>query len=110
MHGEDIFHGAIEPETILIAEDGHLVLAGFEQSSLVKSSQTDHGSGCLESGQVQIAIRAPELILGWGCDCKTDMWGVGLVLSFLLSGMVRHLVSPSYHSPHHIGKLAPIHR
>ncbi len=97
LHRENILHGGIQPENILIANDGHILLTGFERSIFMEPSRA--GARRLEpveSAGSPTILQAPEVILGWGCDRKADLWGFGLVLCYMLSGMVRSLIFPSY--------------
>lgn len=80
----------MRPENVLLADDGHIVLTGFEQSRFTEpTNPLDCLSGFPTNEMSHLILQAPEVVLGWRYNFKTDLWSYGLLLFYMLSGLVR---------------------
>ncbi|KAI0358828.1 kinase-like protein, partial [Trametes cingulata] len=86
LHGLGIVHAGLKPESVLIAEDGHIIISDFDNASFL----CDDAERCLTTRQKPALESqeyvAPELILGWEHDYAVDWWSFGLVLFWLSTG------------------------
>lgn len=108
LHSQDVVHGDIKPDNLLLTKDGHIKISDFGVSirrpgSLSPSPvQSDHSAGEELSegslfgharygrGQGTPAFQPPEVISGQmkfsACGERLDLWAAGLVLYILTAG------------------------
>lgn len=98
LHASGITHRTVRPDHILIDADGHIVLTGFADATVVgiasprdffgtRQSPLQHGSFAYNTPDLD-EWSAPELILNWSHDSAVDSWGFGMVLYFMITGQV----------------------
>ncbi|KAI0369900.1 kinase-like protein [Pilatotrama ljubarskyi] len=86
LHALGIVHAQLMPESILVAEDGHILISDFDDASFLSDDAerllvAQHRPS-LDSQE----YLAPELILGWEYDYAVDWWSFGLVVFWILTG------------------------
>jgi 3-phosphoinositide dependent protein kinase-1 len=82
LHKNNVLHRDIRPENILISDQGHIILAGFGRSTkLGKEVEFDRGSfvGLPE-------YRSPEAVESENVGKASDIWGMGCVVYYMLTG------------------------
>ena len=89
LHECGIVHANLSPSSIVVGEDGHILISEFGDARLLRDgarSGRDHAAD--RSGEQEMAYRAPELVLGWDHDYAVDWWSFGLVLHWICTGRV----------------------
>ncbi|KAF5311908.1 hypothetical protein D9619_003623 [Psilocybe cf. subviscida] len=88
LHSNGIVHRNVEPRTVLINNDGHIVLTDFSYAGyLSQATTTNHRVVDFSRAEkASVAYHAPELLLGWAHDAAVDCWSFGAVFYFLLFG------------------------
>lgn len=84
LHSLNIVHRDVKADNIMIAQDGHIVLAGFECAKKLEDP-TDCGTTSNCGTQ---EYQAPEMIMGWKYDFAVDCWGFGIFLCMMHFGQV----------------------
>ncbi|KAI8983255.1 kinase-like domain-containing protein [Trametes punicea] len=85
LHAHGIVHTSLRPENVLIGEDGHLLISGFDDAVFLYD---DAERPLLIRGRQSAGnqeYQAPELILGWEYDYAVDWWSFGLVLFWMMT-------------------------
>eukprot|EP00928_Gymnodinium_smaydae_P097803 TRINITY_DN8943_c1_g1_i1.p1 TRINITY_DN8943_c1_g1~~TRINITY_DN8943_c1_g1_i1.p1 ORF type:complete len:389 (-),score=22.26 TRINITY_DN8943_c1_g1_i1:324-1490(-) len=81
LHRHLIMHRDIKPANVVLASDGRAVLIDMglcvHKSEIAKRKKRSGTPGFI----------APEIILGYGCHFKSDVFGCGALLYFIASGM-----------------------
>src|SRR6266481_4905993 len=82
-HEHAVLHGSLSVDCIFIRLDGHLVVADFGVRSLVELQQQDTQRGLLDEWSME---SAPEQLLGKPAGPTTDVYALGAVIYYLLTG------------------------
>jgi eukaryotic-like serine/threonine-protein kinase len=85
-HSQGVVHRDVKPANILITEDGHAKIADF---GIAKMNLSHHTVAGRVLGTP--AYMAPEQLVGEGCDGRSDLFSLGVVLYAMVTG----------HSPFH---------
>jgi serine/threonine protein kinase len=80
-HAQGVVHRDIKPSNILLTPDGHAKIADFGIAKLNQTQLTQHGR-ILGSP----AYMAPEQLSDEGGDARSDLFSLGVVLYFVLTG------------------------
>jgi serine/threonine protein kinase len=84
IHRAGYVHRDVKPPNVLIDDDGHVYLSDFGLAKAALASQgpttADHWVGTLD-------YVAPEQIRGAAVDARTDVYALGGVLNFMLTGL-----------------------
>ncbi len=80
-HAQGVVHRDIKPSNILVTTDGHVKIADFGIAKLNQTHLTQHGR-VLGSP----AYMAPEQLSDEGGDARSDLFSLGVVLYFMLTG------------------------
>ncbi|MGB2738934.1 MAG: serine/threonine-protein kinase [Cognaticolwellia sp.] len=91
LHNLQIYHGDLKPHNIIINDQGHLVLIDLGLSK--KFEQFDENDNNKEQVLVSEEIKgysknwsAPEQISGHPCKAMSDVYSLGAILFYLLTG------------------------
>ena len=80
-HAQGVVHRDIKPANILVTPDGHAKIADFGIAKFNQTQLTQHGR-VLGSP----AYMAPEQLSDEGGDARSDLFSLGVVLYFMLTG------------------------
>jgi len=83
IHKRDVIHRDIKPENIMVAEDGHLVLADFGIARRLEKGD-DSPSSCVGTPE----YCAPEVFLEKPYGLEIDLWAFGVTLYEMLGHQV----------------------
>lgn len=86
LHEHGIVHQMVRPDTVLVRNDGRGWVLGWPVHCVRAGSSDKHPSG-LDQRPLALEGAAPEAYSGASTiECSVDMYGVGLVLYWLLAG------------------------
>ena len=82
IHNHNIIYRDLKPENILLDETGHIKVCDFNlaKAGMTKNKRADSFCG-------SPMYFSPELLLGKGLDYKCDIYGIGLLIYELVTGM-----------------------
>ncbi|KAJ3996091.1 kinase-like domain-containing protein [Lentinula boryana] len=86
LHDADIEHCDINPAKLMIGDDGHLVLTGFEAARNHGNGSSDFDQNRDQRTPRDCEYRAPEILLRWEHDSLVDCWGLGCLMYFMTYG------------------------
>lgn len=81
LHTNNITHGNIKPNNVLLSEDGHYYLTDYCKNMLYQTSN-DH----VAVNMINASYCCPELLKNIECDISGDIWSLGCVIYYLLTG------------------------
>ena len=81
-HGQGVIHRDVKPDNILLESSGRVLVADFGIAGVVA------GAGALKSGEIigTPEFMSPEQALGEVVDARSDLYSLGIVGYFALSG------------------------
>ncbi len=88
IHSHNIIYRDLKPENILLDETGHIRVCDFNlaKDGMTKNKRADSFCG-------SPMYFSPEMLLGKGVDYKCDIYGIGLLMYELVTGV------PAYNAP-----------
>jgi serine/threonine-protein kinase len=78
-----VVHRDVSPQNILVSARGMAKLIDFGIAKVIDGAASDHNTGPLKG---KVRYMAPEQARGEALDRRADVWAVGAVLYYLLSG------------------------
>jgi serine/threonine-protein kinase len=78
-----VVHRDVSPQNILVSARGMAKLIDFGIAKVIDGAASDHNTGPLKG---KVRYMAPEQARGEALDRRADIWAVGAVLYYLLSG------------------------
>ena len=81
-HAQGLVHGCIRPDSILVREEGEILLAGFGIAALSGGSASVSKRAAPET----VWYASPEEIRGQAIDHRSDLYALGVTLYELLAG------------------------
>ncbi len=87
-HAAGLIHRDVKPENVLIAEDGRVKVADFGLAKAVSADTQHTATGGVLIGTV--SYLAPELVVDGSADPRADVYGAGVMLYELLTGVKPH--------------------
>jgi serine/threonine protein kinase len=79
----NIIHRDLKPENILINEDGTLIkIADFGFGRILSENESIEKQQC-----GTLLYKAPEILLNENYDHKIDVWSLGVILYYILTGI-----------------------
>lgn len=84
LHRNDIIHRDISPANLLVTADGHVKVADFGLS--VHHAKGDGGTGGKATFCGTANFIAPEVVLRQPHSPSSDVWSLGCLLVFMLTG------------------------
>ncbi len=85
-HQRQVVHGDLKPANVRITESGRVRLVDFGVARLIEDEGDAKSTG---SGALTPAFCAPEQLHGESVSTQSDIWSLGILLQWLLSGEVR---------------------
>lgn len=85
-HSKSIYHGDLSPQNVIVG-DGHAVVHDFDLGGTDEIFGSGTGTG-LGGDAEAAAFRSPEALYGAVDQNTQDIWSIGMMLQFLLSGRV----------------------
>ncbi len=79
---QPVIYGDLKPQNIMITEDDRIRLIDFGSAVIGQCSKGDGGRGCYAS----TSYAAPEQIKGQITDERSDIYGLGALIHYLLTG------------------------
>ncbi|KAI0761185.1 kinase-like domain-containing protein [Trametes elegans] len=86
LHAHGITHTGLRPESVLLGQDGHVVISDFDEAGFLYDDVERHLVPPAKAPLTAQKFRAPELLLQWEYDYAVDWWSFGLVLFWTLTG------------------------
>ncbi|TFK38688.1 kinase-like domain-containing protein [Crucibulum laeve] len=100
-----IVHGSIYPSGIMIDMKGHVVLSDFGDAKFLDFEYcypdgSMHGKDEEGAWREKKTYLAPEILLGWMYSQAADVWGLGMVMYFMLFGKHPFIVNAQNEEKH----------
>ncbi len=106
-HQHLIVHRDLKPSNILVTEAGEPKLLDFGIAKLLSPGTSDVTLTRLEERPLTVAFASPEQLGGEHTATATDIYSLGVLLTFLLTGRLPYKVKSTYDLPWAIRNLEP---
>jgi eukaryotic-like serine/threonine-protein kinase len=97
-HQRQVVHGDLKPANVRVTESGQIRLVDFGVARLIHEEDDTKSAG---SGALTPAFCAPEQLRGESASTQSDIWSLGVLLQWLLSGEIR-LAKPGLSIDHEL--------
>ena len=85
FHEKGLVHLDLKPQNIMVSRDGEVKITDYGISTSIKEQiEANAKSGEMSGGT--LCFMAPEQLNGSFCDCRTDIYALGLIFYQLLKG------------------------
>jgi len=93
-HQQGVIHGDLKPSNVRVADDGRVCLVDFGVARLVAEEE---GGDSASFKALTPAFSAPEQLAGQVATTQSDVWAMGVVLKWLVTGRLpgRHDEKPA---------------
>ena len=87
-HALGIVHRDLKPANIHLEANDHVKVLDFGIAKLMRGSDSDDGNDLTRVGQAvgTLEYMAPEQLIGAGCDGRSDIYALGVVVYEMLTG------------------------
>jgi Protein tyrosine and serine/threonine kinase len=102
LQAKQLIHGNIAGDSVLVAENGHLRLAGLNVTNLLTKREAPSFFQQKGSDARAVAYMAPEQIKGETLTPQTDLFSVGIVLYEIATGRLPYLAPSAAEIAHKI--------
>ncbi len=85
-HQRQVVHGDLKPANVRVTESGQVRLVDFGVARLIHDGDDAESAG---SGALTPAFCAPEQLRGESVSTQSDIWSLGVLLQWLVSGEIR---------------------
>ncbi len=100
LHGKGVVHGNIGGESILLAGNDQVRIAGFNLANILRSTA---GTYQQKGNDIRcVAYMSPEQISGQSVDTRTDIFSAGMVMYELATGRLPHQAATAAELAHKI--------
>ncbi|KAJ1718250.1 Calcium/calmodulin-dependent protein kinase type I, partial [Coemansia erecta] len=86
LHRSGVVHRDLKPENCLLSDTGDLVIADFGMARFLDEDGSERQRRPLTSLCGTPGYMAPEMLLRLGHGAPVDMWAVGVIACFMLTG------------------------
>ncbi|KAI0641109.1 kinase-like domain-containing protein [Trametes meyenii] len=86
LHAHGIVHTNLRPESVLIGEDGHVIVSDLDSAVFLYDDAERYLRPRTRRSASAREYKAPELMLGWEYDYAVDWWSFGLLLYWAMTG------------------------
>merc|ERR1719204_1978799 len=87
LHANDIIHGDIKPENLLLTSQGQLKIADFGVSFMLDAETCPNNDGLITRSQGTPAFTAPETVHKSFLAYPIDVWAMGVTLYMMVTGV-----------------------
>ena len=107
-HAHGVLHRDLKPANVMLTTDGRAKILDFGVAKILGDSTTT-STGLTKTGTVvgTMAYLAPELLTGREADARTDVYGLGMVLFEILTGVRPFSIDPPHELMHKILNESP---
>jgi tetratricopeptide (TPR) repeat protein len=90
LHSRQIIHGNINSDSVLVTDEGRLLLAGLNLANLLRRGKPTDAFLQKRADLRSVAYMAPEQIARGEADARSDVFSVGTVLYEMATGCLPH--------------------
>ncbi|TVQ29729.1 MAG: serine/threonine protein kinase [Wenzhouxiangella sp.] len=96
-HQQRVIHGDLKPSNVRVADDGRVCLVDFGVARLIAEDDEPESSSCRA---LTPAFSAPEQLAGKAATTLSDVWAMGVMLEWLVTGDLPPVKAAGRQTPH----------